>query len=255
MAMDDDVIDSLWPVAGAALDDDAILAGYDSDVPAANLHRCWVRVNFVASVDGSATQQGLSGGLSDAADKRVFDLLRRVCDVVLVGAGTIRAEGYGAMRVDAAAEQWRVAHGFAPQPTLAIISRDVALDPDSDVFTQAPVRPVVLTVAAALEERRAALGEVADVVVCGEASVDTRLALAALAARGLGRVHCEGGPHVLGSFAAEKTLDELCLTISPVLEGGAGKRIIDGAPQVPLGMRLAQVLRSGSTLLLRYRRA
>ena len=244
---DDPSIDALWPEPAATLDDDAIVAGYENGVSDA-----WVRVNFVSSIDGSATQAGRSGGLSDAADKRVFALLRRPCDVVLVGAGTVRVEGYGGMRVDTASEAWRAAHGFAPQPTLAIVSGDLDLDPGAEVFTHAPVRPVVLTTAAASQTRKEALSEVADVVECGEASVETAMARAALAERGLKRVHCEGGPHLFGTFAAERTLDELCLTISPVLEGGLGKRIIDGAPQLPLDMRLAQVLRSDDTLLLRY---
>jgi riboflavin biosynthesis pyrimidine reductase len=240
-------IDALWPSQASGLDDDAIIAAYERDVA-----RAWVRVNFVSSIDGSATQAGRSGGLSDAADKRVFALLRRVCDVVVVGAGTVRVEGYGGMRVDGESELWRASHGFAPQPTLAIVSGDLGLDAGSDVFTKAPVRPVVVTTAAASEARRDALEQVADVIVCGEASVDTAAALEALAARGLTRVHCEGGPHLFGTFAAQHTLDELCLTISPVLEGGLGKRIIDGAPQLPQDMRLAHVLRSDDTLLLRY---
>ncbi|MHA7985718.1 pyrimidine reductase family protein [Rathayibacter sp. CAU 1779] len=243
----DDAIDALWPHPAGALDDDAVIAGYEDGVSAS-----WVRVNFVSSVDGSATQAGRSGGLSDAADKRVFALLRRVCDVVLVGAGTIRIEGYDGMRVDTASERWRAEHGFAPQPTLAIVSRDLELDPGSEVFTAAPVRPIVLTGDAAPAERRQALDEVADVIVCGEESVVTAEALRQLGERGLRRVHCEGGPHLFGTFAAERTLDELCLTVSPVLEGGLGKRIIDGSPQLPLDMRLAQVLRSDDTLLLRY---
>jgi riboflavin biosynthesis pyrimidine reductase len=240
-------IHALWPSPVSDLDDDAVIAGYESGVADA-----WVRVNFVSSIDGSATQAGRSGGLSDAADKRVFALLRRLCDVVLVGAGTIRVEGYGGMRVDPESEVWREANGFAPQPTLAIVSGEADLDPGSDVFTQAPVRPIVLTTAAASEARKSALEQVADLIVCGEASLATTAALKALADRGLRRVHCEGGPHLFGTFVAERTLDELCLTVSPVLEGGLGKRIIDGAPQLPLDMRLAQVLRSDDTLLLRY---
>lgn len=240
-------IDALWPSPATNLDDDAILSAYETGVGDA-----WVRVNFVSSIDGSATQAGRSGGLSDAADKRVFALLRRACDVVLVGAGTVRVEGYGGMRVDDASSRWRVSHGFAEQPTLAIVSGDLGLDPGADVFEQAPVRPIVLTTQAASDARKDAIAQVADVVVCGEASVDTRMAVQALAERGLKRVHCEGGPHLFGTFVSERTLDELCLTISPVLEGGLGKRIIDGAPQLPMDMRLGQVLRSGETLLLRY---
>ncbi len=240
-------IDELWPGRADGLDDDALLGGYEHGV-----REEWVRVNFVSSIDGAATSAGRSGGLSDGADKRVFALLRRPCDVVLVGAGTVRVEGYGGMRVDAESERWRIEHGFAPQPTLALVSGGLELDPHGDVFAEAPVRPIVLTTAAAPAVRRRALAEVADVVVCGTGSVAPGEALRALARRGLKRVHCEGGPRLFGSFAAERAVDELCLTIGPVIEGGAGGRIVEGVPRLARSMRLARVLRSGDTLLLRY---
>src|SRR6478752_9729815 len=98
-----------WPSRDAAALDDAQLAGcYAIN----DRSRQSVRVNFVASIDGAATDHGLSGGLSGQADKRVFDILRRLCDVVLVGAGTVRAEGYGPMRLDTASVRWRRANGL-----------------------------------------------------------------------------------------------------------------------------------------------
>jgi riboflavin biosynthesis pyrimidine reductase len=248
----DATIESIAPARPGELHDDAIIDGYERGAREHGAGGRWVRVNFVTSADGSATVEGLSGGLSDAADKRVFALLRRPCDVVVVGAGTIRAEGYGGMRVDEASERWRVSRGFAAQPTLAIVSGGLDLDPASDVFTQAPVRPIILTNGSSPVVRRERLAAVADVIVCGEASFDTATALDALADRGLKRVHCEGGPHLFGTFVRQSTLDELCLTVSPVLEGGAGQRIIGGA-QGERDLRLEQVLRSGSTLFLQYR--
>lgn len=246
---DDGTIDALWPVQAAGLDDDAVLAGYEEDV-----RERWVRVNFVSSLDGSATLDGRSGGLSDAADKRVFALLRRVCDVVLVGAGTVRAEGYSGELGNAADGRWRVAHGFAEHPRLAVVTASAGLDPASPLFTDAPVRPIVVTSAAAPRERTAALAEVADVITAGDGSVDLAGALDALATDGLRRVHCEGGPHLLGSLAEVDALDELCLTLSPVLASGDGTRIAAGAA-TRLGLHLARVLRSQDTLLLRYTRA
>ena len=127
-----------WPSRDAAALDDEQLAGcYAIN----DRSRQSVRFNFVASIDGAATDHGLSGGLSGQADKRVFDILRRLCDVVLVGAGTVRAEGYGAMRLDPASVQLRRANGLADQPVFAIVSGTLGLDPESTVFTEAPVRP------------------------------------------------------------------------------------------------------------------
>jgi riboflavin biosynthesis pyrimidine reductase len=243
-----DAIDRIWPTPMPAADDEQLAAWYQEGVRASG----WTRVNFVSSLDGAATHQGLSGGLSDAADKRVFDVLRRLCDVVVVGAGTVRAEGYGAIRVDAESERWRAAHGFAPQPVFALVSATLDLDETSSVFTHAPVRPIVFTGEAAPADRAEALAAVADVLVCGTAHVDTRGMTEALIGRGLTRIHCEGGPHLFGAMVAERAVDELCLTMGPVLEGGASRRITDGAPAAPLGMELRHVLAAGSTLLLRY---
>ncbi len=216
----------------------------------------WLRVNFVSSVDGAATHQGLSGALSNDVDGRVFDILRRLCDVVLVGAGTVRAEGYGAMRVDAASERVRSGAGMTAHPVFAIVSAGLDLDPRSPIFQEAPERPIVLTTELSRPEAREALSDVADVVVCGRERVQAERGLAVLHERGLTRIHCEGGPRLFADLIAARAVDELCLTISPLLEAGTSSRIATGAaPIVPLGLRLAHTLQGDETLLLRYVRA
>lgn len=213
----------------------------------------WLRVNFVSSIDGAATRQGLSGGLSDDADHRVFDILRRLCDVVLVGAGTVRVEGYGPMRVDALSQRTRRDSGLTAHPVFAIVSASLDLDPGSPIFRDAPERPIIVTTELSRPDTREALAEVADVMVCGEVRVEPALLLDKLTARGLTRIHCEGGPHLFGDLIATGVVDELCLTVGSTLEAGAASRIAAGAaPILPLGMRLAHVLRAGDTLLLRY---
>ncbi|MFF1635653.1 pyrimidine reductase family protein [Leifsonia sp. NPDC058248] len=213
----------------------------------------WVRVNFVTSVDGAATHEGLSEGLSNGADQRVFGILRRLCDVVVVGAGTVRAEGYSAMRVDEASMRARVANGLTEHPVFAIVSASLDLDPASPIFTDAPERPIVLTTEIARPDFREALAEVADVIVCGHERVEADVLVRVLRERGLGRIHCEGGPHLFGDLIAAVELDELCLTMSPRLEAGVATRISAGAsPIAPVGLRLAHALVSGDTLLLRY---
>ena len=241
--------------SGAALDDAALLALYGTADRRATL----VRANFIASVDGAATASGLSGDLGTPADKRVFDLLRRLCDVVLVGAGTVRNEGYGAMRLDPAAVEWRVAEGLAEHPVFAIVSSSLALDPASDVFAKAPVRPVVITIGNADPARRRALEAVADVVICGDAVVDPGRMIAALVERGLAQVLCEGGPTLFGDLVEADALDELCLSVSPVLEGGAAERISrtrrpDGVQAALQAMTLDHVLVAGDLLLTKYSR-
>jgi riboflavin biosynthesis pyrimidine reductase len=233
-----------------ALSDDDLLALYSVADRAAS----WVRANFVSSVDGAATHNGLSAGLGSPADRRVFDLLRRLADVIVVGAGTVRAEGYGGLSLDDSAERWRVASGLEPQPVFAVVSASLNLDPA--IFADNPVRPLLLTCTNAPTDRRELLSDVVDIVDCGDTRVDTRRMRAVLAERGLTQVHSEGGPHMLGAMIEEGTIDELCLTLSPRLEGGLARRITDGHPPVPRELTLAHVLTAAdSTLLLRYLRA
>jgi riboflavin biosynthesis pyrimidine reductase len=241
-------INSLLPVTTGAMDDAAIAAHYSSGTGLP-----WLRVNFVSSVDGAVTVDGKSGGLGGEADHRVFDILRRLCDVVLVASGTVKKEGYGAMVVDQASVDARVAAGLQPQPTFAIVSGSLDLDPASDVFQKAPVRPLVFTVDSAPAHE--ALSEVADVIPCGARTLDPVQMVAELAERRLERIHCEGGPSLFGSLLAADVVDELCLTVSPLIVGGASGRIVHGDLPVPREMSLAGILRSESTLLLRYLRA
>jgi riboflavin biosynthesis pyrimidine reductase len=240
-------ITSLLPVGPSPLDDAALADHYLTGTGAR-----WVRVNFVSSIDGAVTVEGKSAGLGGEADHRVFDLLRKLCDVVLVASGTVKTEGYGAMILDDASVAARLARGLKPQPRFAIVSGSLDLDPESEVFTEAPVRPLVITIESA--PAHDALSKVADVVACGETSVDPGLMVAALVERGLGRIHCEGGPTLFGSLLAADVVDELCLTVSPLMAGGTAGRIDHGDLPEARGMTLAGVLHSGDTLLLRYLR-
>jgi len=239
-------IDVLWPAPATDLDDAALLAlnAFPADRP-------WLRVNFISSIDGAATRNGLSGGLGDDADHRLFDLLRRPADVVLVGAGTLRDEGYGGLRVDEASVAWRTDAGMPPHPVLAMISRSLSLDPASPLFADAPVRPIVYTVASAPADRREALAVVAEVVTVGETDADLIRVREDLAARGLHRIHSEGGPHLFGELLAAGAVDALHLTLAPTVDSGDAGRIARG-PVAPRGARLASVLRSGDELLLHY---
>ena len=213
-----------------------------------------LRMNFIASLDGAATRAGVSGGLGNADDKLVFDTLRMLADVIVVGAGTVRAEGYGGIRLEPADAAWRVAAGLGAQPPVAVVSSRLDLAPSHPLFADAAVRPLVLTHAASPPQRRRDLAEVADVVVCGEDAVDPRRMVAALADRGLVQMLCEGGPHLFGALIEADCVDELCLTVSPVLEGGPAGRIASGAAGATRAMSLLHVLTAGDLLFLRYTR-
>jgi riboflavin biosynthesis pyrimidine reductase len=235
----------LLPTTVDDLDHDALVAAYR--YPAG---RPWLRANMVASLDGSAVKDGRSAGLGGSADKAVFDVLRGLADVVLVGAGTARAEGYRAMRPKPPYAELRAAEGRRPAPVLALVSRSLGLDPGSEMFGGAE-RTVVVTHAGADPAARRRLAAVADVVIAGEQTVDLGAALDELTARGLGRVLCEGGPSLLADVASAGRLDELCLTLSPQLVGGDGPRIVNGA-DLDLRRDLAHLLEDDGVLLGRW---
>lgn len=197
-----------------------------------------LRVNFVSSLDGAAALDGRSGGLGGRADKAVFSHLRATCDAILVGAGTASAERYGPAR--------------AP---VAVVSGRLSLSPDDRLFTAAPgtARPLVLTCAAAPADRRAALSRLAEVVDCGGEAVDAGKLVAELHRRGLRRLLCEGGPRLFASLLAAGTVDELCLTLAPLLAPGDAPRMTCGPP-LPSAQPaiLLSALEEDSSLLLRY---
>ncbi|MFV0426773.1 MAG: pyrimidine reductase family protein [Beutenbergiaceae bacterium] len=216
--------------------------------------RPYLRANMIASLDGAATIGGLSGGLNDAWDKQVFDTLRMLADVVIVGSGTLLAEGYGPLELDQGAVAWRRERGLADHPVLAIVTGSLSMSPDHPMLAAAPIRPVILTHAGASRARRAALAAVADVLECGPNSVDLSTAKAALADRGLVHQLCEGGPTVLGQAFAADVVDELCLTMAPIVTAGDAPRIATSPVASPHRMELMHVLSGGPMLFLRYQR-
>jgi riboflavin-specific deaminase-like protein len=239
-------IRALWP-AGDAVDD--LVDWYPlADRPA-------LRVNFVSSLDGAVTVEGFSAGLSGPGDKLIFGTLRMVCDALVVAAGTIRTERYDALRLDAARRDWRRAHGLPEYPLMVVVSRSLDLDPAQEIFSDAPIRPIVITSAAAPADRRAALAGVADILTAGEQEVDLAAAFAELHARGASQLLSEGGPHLLGAMIAADLVDELCLTVSPLLTGGTAGRMSTGPAGPPRSMSLRHVLAEDGMLFLRYARS
>jgi riboflavin biosynthesis pyrimidine reductase len=212
----------------------------------------WQRANMVSSADGAGFLESRTAGLSSPADIRLFGLLRSLADVVLVGAGTARTEQYKPARRRTALASLRA--GRTATPPIALVSRSLELDLGTPLFADAPpdARTIVITCDSSPAGRRAAVARVADLIVAGDLLVDLAEGLAALRARGLGRVLCEGGPHLLGEVAAAGLLDELCLTISPLLAGPGPFRITAGAPFPARPMTLAHVVEADGFLFCRY---
>jgi riboflavin biosynthesis pyrimidine reductase len=223
-----------------------------------------VRANIVLSLDGGAVFNGKTRPISDDTDLWLLNQLRGYADVVAVGAGTVRAERYGPVRLDAEQEEHRRQSGYAEgPPPFAVVSARAQLDRTLPVFATNGPRPILVTVE---RSRRQAdeLADIADVVIAGEDRVDPVAMLEALRERGLRRVLCEGGPTLLASFVEHDLVDDMCLSLAPRF---AGPQPVDavGRPAQPLHAtaRLAQpitlplrhVLTHDGMLYLRYLRA
>lgn len=209
----------------------------------------WVRSNFVASVDGTAQgPDGVSGALGGEPDERVFRVLRSLCDVVVVGAGTARDEGYRPITADAVHADLRADR--EPLPVLALVSRSLDI-PESLIVPGV----LVITSASSPADARAELAETVDVLVAGADDVDWPAVLDSFAARGLHRVLCEGGPSLHGTLIDLDLVDEVCLTISPHLVAGRGSRIAVSEEPVLRAMRIGHCLEEDGVLLTRWVRA
>jgi riboflavin biosynthesis pyrimidine reductase len=236
----------IWPSPDPApIDDDQLIALYRPGDPV-------LRVNFVTSVDGAVEVEGYSRGLQTPGDQKVFALLRMFAEGLMVGAGTLRQEGYGGIRLDPRRRDWRTAHGLSPYPRMIVVSRRLDLSPAHPAFADAPIRPIVITGTDAPPDRRTALRSVADVLEYGRGGVDLRAALSDLRDRGLDQILCEGGPHLFGSLTEAGLVDEVCLTVTPMLAGPGAGRITAGTGTAVQGLSLAHALYDDGTLLLRY---
>ncbi|NBE51910.1 pyrimidine reductase family protein [Streptomyces boluensis] len=217
-----------------------------------------LRANMVSTLDGAAQHDGRSQPISCAADMRIFGTLRGLADAVVVGAETVRQEGYRPARARDAFAGRRAAAGQGPAPAVAVISASLDLDFSLPLFTEPLVPTLVLTGASASAERRqAAEAAGAQVLIAGDGrGVEPARVVRALAERGLNRLLTEGGPTLLGQFVAAGVLDELCLTVSPMLTAGSAQRIAGGPGMtVPERFSLVSLLEEDGFLFSRYRRS
>jgi riboflavin-specific deaminase-like protein len=230
----------------AELDDDGLAGAYR--VPAGR----HLRVNFIAALDGAISVEGRSGGLGSEGDRRVFRVLRALADAVLVGAGTAAAEGYRPITADSPVGLVRARLGRPTVAPVAVVSRRASLSPDDQLVTDAVTPTLLVTCAAADADRRAALTAAGvQVLVCGDEDVDLPAAVDALADRGLVQLVCEGGPALFRAALAAGVVDELDLSIAPLLVGG-GPGLVPGALGVPGRAELTQVLTEDDVLFTRY---
>ena len=188
----------------------------------------WLRSNFATSLDGAITgPDGRSGSVNSEADHVVFELLRALSHAVVVGAGTVRSEGYPALSVDKRWQEARRGLGLPDALPVVAVSNRGEVPPS---FADQPVGSVLLAMPSGspgLAGARERLGR-DHVVVCGDDTVDGRRLVAALGERGWTQLLCEGGPQLHAALVAAEVVDELCLSITPVVVGGDGPRVTAG---------------------------
>lgn len=234
---------------GSPIDRDGVADAYPWPEPL-DRSGAWVRAMMVTSLDGAAAgASGLSGDISSKADMLVFNAVRRFADVVLVGAGTLRAEQYSPMRTQPADAERREAEGLAPAPVLAFVSRSLDLPWQLPLWAESTLRPIVIAPISAPAEGVALARRHADLVLLE--AVTPRTIIDALVARGLRRILCEGGPRLLHDLVAADLLDEADISISPRFAGTATSPTTPALDEIA-EFRLVNVLAGDDFLMARY---
>jgi riboflavin-specific deaminase-like protein len=219
--------------------------------------RPYAIVNMISTVDGRASIDGRSGSLGNQADRELFRALRTVVDAVVVGAGTVRAERYGRMIPDARSRRMRRERGLSEEPLACIVSAQLAVAPELPLLACAEARVVIVTSSQASLPHSAA--HVEYVRAERDGLLDLAAAMAVLRERFAVRtLLCEGGPHLNSSLLAAGLVDELFLSLAPILAGadsasGEALRILAGpAADPPVELGLLAVVENDSHLFLRY---
>jgi riboflavin biosynthesis pyrimidine reductase len=244
------------PTMTGEISDDRLVELYRHRLPQAGTPV--VRTIFISSLDGSVQgPNGRSGSISTPSDHHVFALQRALADVVLVGAGTVRNEGYRAVDLAGWQRDIRVAEGLSPYPTLAVVSKSLDLDPRIATPRSGPGGPVLIITVAQKDrdlERFRAAG--ISVIEQDHDSIDLEEALGWLSDHQLRRVLCEGGPRLHRDLHARGLVDELLLTLAPVVVGGSGLRSTSGPVIEPVAdfELVLSLYADDGALFTRYRR-
>lgn len=213
----------------------------------------YVRINFITSLNGKVAIEGRTAGFESKADQIVFGRLRRLADVILVGAGTVRADSYRGARSWEALRAKRLERGQTEAAPIAIVTTSADLDVEGPLFTDTWVPPTVFTVRSAAEQNISRLAQAgAEIHIVGEESAEVDQILDIFARRGWYRVLCEGGPTLFDALIKAEAVDELCLTLSARI-GGTGQ-ISSGPATGITSMHLGSVISEDDDLFILYRR-
>ncbi len=217
--------------------------------------RPWISTDMVMSMDGAYSRQGTSGALSSPADHALFIAHRNTADAILVGASTVRKERYRRPIIDEAASRHRRERGQSAAPVLVVVSASIDLGSDTPLLHGEPPEPPEPIIVHPSTSDISAAPAGFELIVAGTSEVDLRVLLGILAARGIHRVACEGGPRLLGQLAEADLIDEYLLTISPQLVGGTMVGLVGSAEIDENRFVLHQVLHEQDHLMCSYRRS
>jgi len=230
------------------------LDSYLRDARPAPPGRPWVMLNMIASLDGATALDGLSGGLGGPCDRAVLAALRACCDWILVASGTANAERYRMPKGNPAARTHRLQKQQTAAPRLAIVTASGKLDPTIPALAnEGQPRPLVISGTLADAARLSALN--AEIVRLPMPKPQPQAVLQTFHERGATVVLCEGGPTWNGQMLRAGVVDEMCISISPILVGGDSPRVVAAAPQTTVRkMRLRRLLTEDGLLFARYTR-
>lgn len=225
-----------------------LLAGFE---PAAGApaDRPRVYTNFALTVDGQATIDGRSGPIGSDVDTAILVGLRMPADAVMIGAGTLRAEGYGRVIADPAKRALREQNDLAPDPLMVIVSNRLEVPWDAPLFTEGFGEVLIFTAS----DREPPATATPVEVVRHRHRVNLVELLSELRARGIRALLCEGGPTLHAELLAARLVDELFVTRAPRIAGGTGPGLFTGLEAGTCELELVWLCESDGELYARYR--
>lgn len=212
--------------------------------------RPFVYTNFALTVDGRATIDGRSGAIGSDTDTAMLVGLRTRTDAVMIGGGTMRAEGYGRVVGDPAKRELRESNGLAADPLMVIVSGGLDLPWDAPLFTEGGGEVLVFTADAETEPPET---NTRVEVVRHEGRIELPAAMRELRDRGIRSLLCEGGPSLHAELIEAGLVDELFVTRAPKLAGGDGPGIVHGLDAGERPLELLWLLEEGGETYSRYR--
>lgn len=216
-----------------------------------------VSVNMAISLDGKiSTRTREQITLGTRHDRHLMDVLRARADAVIVGAGTVRHDGFPVLVRDDDVRRRRSGRGRPPHPINVVLSRALDLPMSRPIFTRDDVQRIIYTTRAAPAAKVRRFERIAEVVILATKSIPPRAVLRDMRSRGMKRVLMEGGGELHFAFAKQRVVDEIYVTITPRLIGGNAPSLLDGRGFLKkdhIKLKLVSSRRVDDELFLRYR--